>query len=113
MDQWENVQKYIETALNSSGESMQKYEVYQDSLTGKIEGFKNAFQSLSTTTIEGDFFGGLIDFGTVLLNVLEQLVDKVGIFKGLFAGFLGRSLTKSGFGKHNCRSLYAPFYKVA
>ena len=95
MDQWNNVQKYTETALNSSGESMQKYEVYQESLTGKIEGLKNAFQSLSTTTIEGDFFGGLIDFGTGFLNVLDSVIDKVGILKGTLTVFAGIKFGKT------------------
>ena len=38
MQNWENVEKYIETADNSSGQSMQKFEAYQESLSGKLEG---------------------------------------------------------------------------
>ncbi|MBC5688223.1 phage tail tape measure protein [Mediterraneibacter sp. NSJ-55] len=36
MEQWENVEKYIETADNASGQSIQKYEAYTDSLAGKF-----------------------------------------------------------------------------
>ena len=38
MQNWGNVEKYIETADNASGQSMQKFEAYQESLSGKLEG---------------------------------------------------------------------------
>ena len=36
MQQWENVEKYITEADNASGQSMEKYEAYTDSLAGKF-----------------------------------------------------------------------------
>lgn len=36
MQQWENVEKYINEADNASGQSMEKYEAYTDSLAGKF-----------------------------------------------------------------------------
>ena len=78
MQNWNKVQEYTKTANEASGQSMEKFAAYQESATGKIEGFKNAFQSLSTTTIDSNVFKGLIDSGTTLLNILTQLIDVGG-----------------------------------
>lgn len=78
MQNWNKVQEYTKTANEASGQSMEKFAAYQESATGKIEGFKNAFQSLSTTAIDSNIFKGLIDSGTTLLNILTQLIDVGG-----------------------------------
>ena len=78
MQNWNKVQEYTKTANEASGQSMEKFAAYQESATGKIEGFKNAFQSLSTTAIDSNIFKGLIDSGTTLLEILTQLIDVGG-----------------------------------
>lgn len=86
MQNWENVEKYIETADNASGQSMQKFEAYQESLSGKLEGLKGQFQELSTVTLDSDFLKGLVDGATAALNVVTELVDKVGILPMVLGG---------------------------
>lgn len=86
MQNWNKVQEYTKTANEASGQSMEKFAAYQESATGKIEGFKNAFQSLSTTAIDSNVFKGLIDSGTTLLNILTQLIDVGGIIPLIFGG---------------------------
>lgn len=117
MQQWENVEKYIETADNASGQSMQKYEAYTDSIAGKIEGFKNSMQSLSTATLDSNLFKGIIDSGTGLLNIITQLIDVGGgipALVGAIATF--KSVTGSGklnYDKFHVIVINAPLYKVA
>ena len=86
MQNWNKVQEYTKTANEASGQSMEKFAAYQESATGKIEGFKNAFQSLSTTVIDSNVFKGLIDSGTTLLNILTQLIDVGSIIPLIFGG---------------------------
>ena len=86
MQNWNKVQEYTKTANEASGQSMEKFAAYQESATGKIEGFKNAFQSLSTTAIDSNIFKGLIDSGTTLLNILTQLIDVGGGIPLIFGG---------------------------
>ena len=86
MQNWGNVEKYIETADNASGQSMQKFEAYQESLSGKLEGLKGQFQELSTVTLDSDFLKGLVDGATAALNVVTELVDKVGILPMVLGG---------------------------
>ena len=95
MQQWSNVEKYIAEADNASGQSMEKYEAYTDSLAGKIEGFTNSFQTLSTTVMSSDVFGFLIDSGTTLINVLTDILDVGNGIPALFATIGGISLFKN------------------
>lgn len=112
MQQWENVEKYINEADNASGQSMEKYEAYTQSLAGKIEGFTNSFQTMSSTFLNTDFFGGLIDGGTQFLNILTQILDIGGgipAMLGLFTTVLGAK----GHGKQKVIVFNALHYKVA
>lgn len=86
MSQWSSVEKYIEEATNASGSSMKKFEAYQVSITGKLERFENAFQSLSKTVLDSDFLGGLVDTGTGFVKIFDKITDKIGILStaGLF-----------------------------
>lgn len=86
MQNYDQALQYMETAQNSSGESMKKYETYQDSLSGKLEGLKNSFQDMSTTFIGSDFLGGLIDGGTAAIDVITELIDSFGVLSPLMAG---------------------------
>ena len=95
MQNYPQVQEYMNIALSSSGESLKKFEAYTDSASGKIEGFKNAFQSLSTTTINSDMFKGIIDSGTALLNVLESIIDTLGLMPIIGATIGGISIFKN------------------
>lgn len=100
MENWNNVEKYIETATNSSGESMKKFAEYQNSLAGSIEGFKNSVQSLSNTAISSDFLGNIVDMGTDAIEVLDWLIDKVGALNTIIGVAGGILTTKSGSGKN-------------
>lgn len=86
MQNWENVEKYIETADNASGQSMEKFEAYQESLSGKLEGLKGQFQELSTVTLDSDILKGLVDGATAALSVVTELVDKVGLLPMVLGG---------------------------
>lgn len=112
MQQWDNVEKYINEADNASGQSMKKYEAYTDSLAGKIEGFTNSFQTLSTTILNSDIFGGLIDGATGFLNILTQIVDVGGMFPAILGAFTTFMGTR-GHGKQKVIVFNALSYKVA
>ena len=112
MQQWKNVEKYIAEADNASGQSLEKYEAYQDSLSGKIEGFKNQLQEASTVFANSDMMSGLITGGTDALNVVTQLIDQFGLLQTAISAIGGLLTTKYGLGK-SIRSWNAPFIKIA
>ena len=88
MQNYDKALEYMDTAQNASGQSLDKYEAYQESLNGRLEDFNNSFQTLSTTVLNSDFFGGLVDGGTAALDVITQLVDAFGTLNTI-AGGLG------------------------
>lgn len=101
------IQKAYQTALNSAGSAQKEQDKWLQSMEAKQQQFAASFQELSTTVINSDFAKGLLDSGTNLLELLTQLIDKVGSFKTLIASLGGGWLTKNGFGKRN-----AALYKV-
>lgn len=95
MEQFAQAEEYMTIATSNYGSSMEKFSAHQDSATGKIEGFKNAFQSLSTTFIDSDIFKGVVDSGTELLNILEKIIDIGGGIPLTLGAIGGISLFKN------------------
>lgn len=95
MQNWAKVQEYAVVANESSGQSMEKFAAYQESATGKIEGFKNAFQTLSTTVIDSDIFKGLIDTGTTFLKLLTDIISVGNGVPALLTAIGGVSIFKN------------------
>ena len=93
MQQYDKVREYMQIADQSSGESIQKFTAYQESLAGAVEGFKNSVQGLSTSVVSGDFLTGIVDTGTGALDVITKLTDQFGTLGmiasgiGIFQGF--------------------------
>lgn len=112
MQNYDQVGKLMTEAADSAGTSMQKYEAYTDSLAGKIEGFTNAFQTMSTTFLNSDLFGGLIDGATGFLNILTQILDVGGGLPAVLGTFL-TVLGAKGHGKRKVIVYNALHYKVA
>lgn len=112
MQQWENVEKYITEADNASGQSMQKYEAYTQSLEGRIQGLTNSFQTMSSSILNTDVFGGIIDGASSFLNILTQIIDVGGGLPAVI-GAISAAMGAKGHGKHNVIVFNALSYKVA
>lgn len=87
MENYEQAMKYAEAADESSGSAMEKFDVYTESLSGKITSLQNAFQSLSTTVVSSDFLKGIVDFGTNAVNIINQLIESLGSLNTIILGF--------------------------
>lgn len=98
---------YNTAEFESDGSAMRELENYQKGIEYSVEKFKATFQELSNTTISSDFVKGIVDSGTVALDVITNLIDKLGLFKTLIASIGGNWLTKNGLGKRD-----AALYKV-
>lgn len=106
MEQYDQARKYMDIASTSSGESIEKFTAYQESLSGSIEGFKNAAQSLSNTALDSSFLKGIVNTGTGAIEVLDWLIDKFGILQTLIGGFaIGKGITSfvKSFDKPACK----------
>lgn len=79
----------LQDSLNSAGSAVKEYESYLNSTEGKIQGFKTAFEDLSDTTINSDFLKTAIDFGTKLIDILDELIEKTGAFPAIIGAIAG------------------------
>lgn len=84
----------LKSSIDSAGSAMAENEKHLDSINGKIEIFKAAFEELAINFISSDFIKGIVDFGTGLVNILSavaKLVDALGGLNAVLyvtAGFL-------------------------
>lgn len=61
-----------ETALNSEGSAVEENAKVLDSIVGKVNNFKSAFEELSQTLISSDFIKFVVDLGTTLLRIANS-----------------------------------------
>lgn len=91
MENYSTALKYTDTSLQSSGEAMDKFSAYQDSLAGHTEKFRNAFMGLSNSVVDSDMLKAFIDLGTGALNLSEsfaKLTNSTGIIGLVGSGVL-------------------------
>lgn len=79
MTNFDIARKATQTALNSDGSAEKENEKYMESISGKMGAFKAQFQEFSSTLLSTDVFKTFVDSGTDFLNILTQIIDKVGI----------------------------------
>ena len=78
----------------------------------KIEGFTNSFQTMSSSILNTDVFGGIIDGASSFLNILTQIIDVGGGLPAVI-GAISAVMGARGHGKHNVIVFNALSYKVA
>ena len=78
MENYGSALGYAETAVNSAGTAMEKYAAYTDSIEGKVNSLKAAFEELSVTVLNSELITGTVEFITWLLEALSSIVDAVG-----------------------------------
>ena len=81
--------------MNSAGSAMQENERYLDSIQGKIDKFTNALQTFWMDAISSDFVKGVVDIGTTLLNILDEIIKKIGLLGTAIAGLGIKQVFKS------------------
>lgn len=82
----------METAEYGSAGSMDRQlEIFNASIDASIRRFKVAFQELSHDLINSDTIKGIVDGGTAIINILDELIEHIGV--------LGTALTGLGIAK--------------
>ena len=96
------IEEAYKTAEGSAGSAMREQEKWEQGLEAKTNKLKASIEELSTTLLDSDFLGGLVDTGRVLIDVLTKVIDKLGMIPSLLgavgAGFGIKSVIK-GDGK--------------
>lgn len=90
------IKKAYNTASNESeGSAKREMENASQGIEYHIEKFKAAFQELSTDTISSNLFKGIVDGGTVALEVIDKLTSAAGGFGIALTTIAGYNLFKN------------------
>lgn len=80
MDGYSKVLEYTEVAQNSSGQAMEKFQNYEESLEAKTKLLQNSLESLVYDTFGNEFYGSVLDATTNLVQFAEKTqVAKEGL----------------------------------
>lgn len=74
------------SANRSQGSAQKELENFQKGIEYSIGRFKASFQEMSTDFISSDLVKGVVDFGTVLMNVLDLSIGKFGALRTVLTG---------------------------
>lgn len=85
LNNWTTAVEANETAINSQGSALTENEKVLDSIEGKINAFKSAFQELSKDLVSSDLVKGVVDFGTAILrfandDTIKQIAKMIATF---------------------------------
>jgi TP901 family phage tail tape measure protein len=64
---------FQETMLDSAGLAMERYGIYMDSIEAKANKFRASWESLMSSFISSDFTKNLLDIGSVILGIVENV----------------------------------------
>lgn len=90
---FDTVEKVIETSANSAGSALEENERYLDSIQGKIDQFNNAMQAMWSNTLDSDIVKGFVSLGTEIIKIIDEIgllnsaLLAFGAYKGLGAIF--------------------------
>ena len=88
MENYGKASEYAEISLNSSGQSMDKFSAYEETLIYRTERFKNSYQEMSETLINSEIIKFFIDTGTAITTFITKIgsLGTIGLGAGLFSG---------------------------
>lgn len=89
---FDTVEKVIETSANSAGSALEENERYLDSIQGKLDQFTNSLQSAWSDLLDSDLIKYIAQAGTELL----KFADNLGVVKTLITG-IGAFLIQKNF----------------
>lgn len=69
---------YAETAASSAGTAVEKFGAYTESVEGKLNSLKAAFEEFSMTFLDSELVVGVVEFLTWLIEALDTLVGALG-----------------------------------
>lgn len=81
MENYGTALSYAETAASSAGTAVEKFGAYTDSIEGKMNALKAAFEKFSLAFLDSDLVVGVIEFFTVIMNGIAgvtSFIDSIG-----------------------------------
>lgn len=89
MNNWDLVEKSVQSATNSMGSAEAENRTYLDSMNGKLAQFENAVEQLSTTLMSSGIVKFFVELGTSGVNAINGILGGLNPLVTLFVGTLG------------------------
>ncbi len=87
MINWENVEKATNSAVNSYGSSADEFQKYTESILGKTEKLKGAWEELAITTLNDDTIAWFLDATTSIIKLTTATGGLTPVVIGLVSAF--------------------------
>ena len=103
------IEDVIQAAENAEGSALQENEKYMESIEGHIDRLTNKLQEFWYDFIDSEEIKMLVDAGTVLITVLDEIIGKLGIIPTSIAGIIAAISIKhhKDTGGGRAKKLYA------
>ena len=103
MENYGKAVEYSEISMESSGQAMEKFAAYEDTITAHTEKFKNSYQEMAKELLDSSVVKAFVDLGTGATKLVKELglLGSVGLGAGLFAGIKNVGKRRSTM-FHNC-----------
>lgn len=105
LTRWEDVETAITKANSAQGVAAAENEKYMNSMQGKIDATKAAWQALANSFLSSDFLKGLISSGQTFLDIINNIVKTTGALPPLLAIISGYLSASKNFGRDKMYSL--------
>ena len=83
---YKQVYKVIETINKSSGSAEREMTTMAESITFKVNEFKETLTDLGKTIFTQNFLKDIVSTGTSIIDILDKIIDKIGIMPTILAG---------------------------
>lgn len=83
LQNWENVKKMKDSALNSDGSAAAEQEKYMQSMQGHLDQLTASWQAFSTSTMDSGFLNGIVDGGRAAVETFTGLINTIGVLPTL------------------------------
>ena len=92
MKNWGAATRVVNNAVDANGSSLRENEKYLDSIEGKIQAFQSAWEQLSYHLVNSDMIKDVIDLGTQIITIIDNVVQKIGALPTLI-GLVGTAIS--------------------
>ncbi len=110
MEQWEDAESVMKSVTKSSGAMADAYEVYTDSIQGRINILTASLQELSSHVLDDNLIKIGVSGLTEIVNVLDTIIDKIGMLPVILGGVGIVKFVKSVGGAKRIALQNAPTY---
>lgn len=108
MNNWDLVEKSVQSATNSMGSAEAENRTYLDSINGKLAQFENAVEQLSTTLMSSGIVKFFVELGTGAVNAINGIVNAITPL-GTLGAITGGILSSKDIGK-TCKCTISEYY---